>query len=66
MSIYTLNFVSIEFLKSIKVIIIYILLKHYLSKSTFYSVENGKKKKKIIFFHIQLTHNESFQSPRLN
>lgn len=66
MSIYTLNFVSIEFLKSIKVIIIYIPLKHYLSKSTFYSVENSKKKKKIIFFHIQLTHNESFQSPRLN
>lgn len=66
MSIYTLNFVSIEFLKSIKVIIIYIPLKHYLSKSTFYSVENGKKKKKKIFFHIQLTHNESFQSPRLN
>lgn len=65
MSIYTLNFVSIEFLKSIKVIIIYIPLKHYLSKSTFYSVENGKKKKKF-FFHIQLTHNESFQSPRLN
>lgn len=65
MSIYTLNFVSIEFLKSIKVIIIYIPLKHYLSKSTSYSVENGKKKI-IIFFHIQLTHNESFQSPRLN
>lgn len=50
MSIYTLNFVSIEFLKSIKVIIIYIPLKHYLSKSTFYSVENGKKKKKNNFF----------------
>lgn len=55
MSIYTLNFVSIEFLKSIKVIIIYIPLKHYLSKSTFYSVENGKKKKKIFFSYSTYT-----------
>lgn len=46
MSIYTLNFVSIEFLKSIKVIIIYILSNITYRNQLSIPLKTAKKKKK--------------------